>query len=149
LLGEYRLMANAQLATVLRHIRSLTTPPNSIRQSDGVLLRAFVARDDQTAFTAIVKRHGPLVLAVCRRVLHNLHDAEDAFQATFLLLARNAVAIRKQESLAGWLHAVAYRTARAALRAAVRRRRHEGEAKPMRETTPAWDTAWQEVQTIL
>jgi RNA polymerase sigma factor (sigma-70 family) len=142
-------MANAQLATVLRHIRGLATPTPNGHQSDGVLLRAFLARDDQSAFAAIVKRHGPLVLAVCRRVLHNLHDAEDAFQATFILLARNAQAIRKQESLAGWLHGVAYRTARNAKRAAARRRRHEGEAKPMREKSPVWSAAWQEVQTVL
>jgi RNA polymerase sigma factor (sigma-70 family) len=114
-----------------------------------MLLRAFVTQNDQDAFTAIVKRYGPLVSAICRRVLHNLHDAEDAFQATFILLARNAISIRKQESLAGWLHGVAYRMAKNAKRAAERRRRHEGEAKLMCETSPRWDTAWQEVQTIL
>jgi RNA polymerase sigma factor (sigma-70 family) len=142
-------MANAQLATVLRHIRGLATTSPDSPQSDGALLRAFVKRGDQSAFAAIVKRHGPLVLAVCRRVLHNLHDAEDAFQATFILLARSAPAIRKQESLAGWLHGVAYRTAKNAKRDAARRRRREGEAKPMPKTSPGWDVAWQEVQAVL
>jgi DNA-directed RNA polymerase specialized sigma24 family protein len=111
-------MANAQLATMLRHIRGQATLTPGSHQSDGVLLRSFVERDDQAAFTAIVKRHGPLVLGFCRRVLHNLHDAEDAFQATFILLARNALAIRREESLAGWLYGIAYRMAEKAKRAA-------------------------------
>src|SRR5215831_5173537 len=123
-------MTTLPMNRVLRHIHRLLEVQTTGDLSDRQLLERFNRQRDEAAFAALVRRHGGLVLGVCRRVLHNLHDAEDAFQATFLLLARNAVAIRKQESLAGWLHAVAYRTARAALRAAVRRRRHEGEAKP-------------------
>ncbi len=85
--------------------------------SDGTLLRAFVAHQDQTTFTALVKRHGPMVLGICRRRLHDLPDAEDAFQATFLMLARKASTLSRRESLAGWLHEVACHIARDVRRA--------------------------------
>jgi RNA polymerase sigma factor (sigma-70 family) len=142
-------MANAQLGPVLRHVRGLVAANDTESQSDAALLRAFAARQDQAAFTVLVQRHGPLVLGVCRRVLHNHEDAEDAFQATFLLLARNPASLRQQGSLAGWLHGVAYRMACNARRAAARRRRHEGEVNTMRESTPEWDVVWREVQAIL
>src|SRR5690348_2322296 len=97
-------MTHAQGDALLRHVRSLAVAGDAARQSDGALLRAFAAANDQQAFTALVRRHGPMVLAVCRRILHHLQDAEDAFQATFLLLASKAAALATQESLAGWLH---------------------------------------------
>src|SRR5262249_40937567 len=132
-----------------RYIRGLAGAHPAGDPTDRALLHAFAAQHDEAAFTTIVRRHGPLVLGVCTRVLGHLQDAEDAFQATFLLLARNAASIRKQASLSSWLHGVAYRMARNAKRAAARRRRHEREARPMRETTPAPDLAWQEVQAFL
>jgi hypothetical protein len=79
--------------------------------SDRELLERFVARNEEKAFEAIVRRHGPMVLRVCWRVLRQTQDAEDAFQATFLLLARNACSVRKPDSLASWLHGVARRIA--------------------------------------
>src|SRR5262249_13054188 len=100
-------MAAAELGAVLRHIRGLTADPNRDEQNDGALLRAFLTRNAQGAFEALVRRHGPMVLRVCRRALNNAHDAEDALQATFLLLARRAASIRKRDSLASWLHGVA------------------------------------------
>jgi DNA-directed RNA polymerase specialized sigma24 family protein len=91
-------MAEQQLSAVLRHIRRVAGTPYKDR-TDRELLAAFLARNDQAAFTTLVNRHGPMVLDICRRVLHHLQDAEDAFQATFLLLARAGARIRRQESL--------------------------------------------------
>jgi RNA polymerase sigma factor (sigma-70 family) len=79
--------------------------------SDRELLDALVTRRDEAAFETLLRRHGPMVLAVCRRVLRHAHDAEDAFQATFLVLLRKATTIRKREVLGSWLYGVAYRTA--------------------------------------
>src|SRR3954452_24928342 len=79
--------------------------------SDIDLLERFRARHEEAAFTLLVQRHGPMVLSVCRRVLGDVHTAEDAFQATFLVLVRKASAIRKTASLASWLYGVAYRVA--------------------------------------
>jgi RNA polymerase sigma factor (sigma-70 family) len=142
-------MATAQLGAALRHIRSLAADPTMSEQTDGALLRAFLGRNDQATFEVLLRRHGPMVLRVCRRTLGNVHDAEDALQATFLVLARQAAAIRKRESLASWLHGVAYRMATHARRAAARRRGHEARAKPTQPGDPALCAAWQELQVLL
>jgi RNA polymerase sigma factor (sigma-70 family) len=142
-------MANGQLHAVVRHVRGLVGAHPADSRSDGALLRAFARREDQAAFTMLVQRHGAMVLAVCRRVLRHLQDAEDAFQATFLLLAQSAADIGRRESAAGWLHEAAYRMAQNARRARMRRRRHEGRAKAMPAANPAWEAAWREVQVVL
>src|SRR5438132_8485949 len=118
-------MATARLGTLLRHIHKLATGPRVALGTDRQLLDDFAARRDETAFTTLVARHGPMVLRVCRRVLRHEQDAEDAFQATFLVLARNPGSIRKREAVANWLYGVAYRTAMRAKRSAARRRNHE------------------------
>src|SRR5579864_5103386 len=113
-------MATAQLGTLMRHIEGLAAGRAARPGTDRQLLDDFAARRDESAFTSLVARHGPLVLRVCRRVLGHEQDAEDAFQATFLVLAGNSKTIRKPEALADWLHGVAYRTAMNAKRSAAR-----------------------------
>src|SRR5262245_36172939 len=93
--------------------------------SDRDLLRRYLAAKDEAAFAAIVERHGGMVLGICRRMLRQAQDAEDAFQATFLVLSRKAKSIRKQESLGGWLYGVAFRIARKQRTREARRRDHE------------------------
>src|SRR5262249_31318118 len=109
----------------------------------------FAAHGTETAFVAILKRHGAMVLRVCRRVLQHEQDAEDAFQATFLVLARRAAAIRKKEALASWLHGVAHRVALNVKRAAARGRAHEERAGAVTSWRPDRDLAWREVQNVL
>ena len=112
-------MVNARTETILRDIDALFRLGVVSGMSDGQLLERFAARSGcdsgELAFEAIVRRHGPMVMAVCRRVLGDDHAAEDAFQATFMVLALKSRAIRKQESAGPWLHGVAVRIARRAL----------------------------------
>jgi RNA polymerase sigma factor (sigma-70 family) len=93
--------------------------------SDRALVESFIQRHDEAAFTALVERHGPMVRAVCVRVLHNSHDADDACQSTFLVFARKASTLLKRESLASWLHGTASRVAANLKRENARRRRRE------------------------
>jgi RNA polymerase sigma factor (sigma-70 family) len=112
--------------------------------SDRQLLACFVAARDEAAFAALVRRHGPMVLGVCRRVLHDFHHAEDAFQATFLVLARKAPSLAVGESLACWLYRVAYQTALRAGTVVSRRRAREREMEhvPHPEVMPAETLDW-------
>jgi RNA polymerase sigma factor (sigma-70 family) len=114
-------MASPSPAGILRYIRHLVPSDGGGQHGDRDLLEQFIARHDEAAFAALLARHGPLVLAVCRQVLRDAHDAEDAFQATFLILARKAASIRRQESLAAWLHRVALNVARSARAGTARR----------------------------
>src|SRR5258708_5249630 len=104
-------MAQQQLGTVLHYVRAALGGRATGDTTDADLLDCFVARREEAAFTALLERHGPLVLGVCRRVLGNAADVEDAFQATFLVLVQKAGSIRKGASLASFLHGVAYRVA--------------------------------------
>jgi RNA polymerase sigma factor (sigma-70 family) len=104
-------MHASTLQGVLDHLRKLTDPARAGELSDADLLERFRLRREEAAFALLVQRHGPMVLAVCRRILGDVHLAEDAFQATFLVLVRNASTIRKQQSLAAWLHGTAARIA--------------------------------------
>jgi len=104
-------MHDEPLDKVIQHVLGIVRAQHDEGLSDHTLLQRFVACRDEMAFTWIVQRHGPRVQGLCERLLRNRHDAEDAFQATFLVLARKADALRKHESLGSWLHAVAFRTA--------------------------------------
>ncbi|MFO0965529.1 MAG: RNA polymerase sigma factor [Gemmataceae bacterium] len=117
--------------------------------ADADLLERFLTRRDEAAFETLVGRHGSMVLAVCGRVLGDAHAAEDAFQATFLILARQARAIRSWTSLGSWLHGVAYRAALKARAREACRRRHEREAMLPEPTDPAGDVLWRDLRPVL
>jgi RNA polymerase sigma factor (sigma-70 family) len=141
-------MAIELLDSVLGHLRKAAAQGTG-DLPDAELVRRFGEQHDAAAFTALVQRHGPLVLGVCRRVLHHHHDAEDAFQATFLVLARCTAKIRKGQAVGSWLHGVAFRTALQARRAAARRRFHEQRAKDMAQGKTSCDVAWRDLQAVL
>src|SRR5262245_46235162 len=127
---------------LLRHFRATRTAQAG--PTDGLLLRQFAAHRDQAAFEELLGRHGPMVFGVCRRVLGNSHDAEDAFQATFLVLARKAGAVAGRDSVGNWLYGVARRTALSARRSAARRRVRESQAVPRAapdDGRPAWSAS--------
>jgi RNA polymerase sigma factor (sigma-70 family) len=148
-LARATFMAKGQLSTIVRHLRQLCEIRQGAEVTDGQLLRRFAAQRDEAAFAALVERHGPLVLGVCRRTLQHEQDAEDAFQATFLILARKAGAIRKLESVASWLHGVAQRTAMNARRSAMRRHKHEQSSEALAAESPVSTAAMKELQTLL
>src|SRR5579872_738247 len=136
------MLGNA-VPSLLQHVRRLAASASSDEQ----LLAEFLARRSDEAFAAILGRHGPMVLNVCRRVLHDDHAAEDIFQATFLVLADRAAAIHRRASLAGFLHGVAYRLA-------VRARRRRGmlslpAAVCDKAVGPPEGVAWKEMLGIL
>src|SRR5437868_15440603 len=118
-------MAGPDLSRVLQHLRQFPARQGTDGLADQQLLARFVTGREEDAFAALVQRHGPMVVGVCRRLLREAHDVEDAFQATFLVLARKAGAIRKGEAVGSWLHGVALRVARKARVEAARRARRE------------------------
>jgi RNA polymerase sigma factor (sigma-70 family) len=142
-------MVNPQLQAVVRQLHQLAVPPDGEEPSDAELLERFAVRGEEAAFAALLRRHGPLVLGVCRRVLRDGPDAEDAFQATFLVLFRRAHALRRAGPLAGWLYTVAYHAALKARAATARRRRHEREALDMSRTADRFEDVWRDMQPVL
>src|SRR5262249_33682846 len=104
---------------------------------------------DGAAFAALVSRHGPMVLGVCRRALNNAHDAEDAFQATFLLLARKGESVRSPELVASWLYGAAHRISLKSRRTAARRRAREEAAVPREQPAPEAGLTLREAQEAL
>jgi RNA polymerase sigma factor (sigma-70 family) len=142
-------MVQATLGDVLRYLRQAYDPKRPTELRDGELLDRFLSRREESAFTLLVQRHGPMVLGVCQRVLGDIHAAEDSFQATFLVLVRQAGSIRKRGSLGSWLHGVALRIAtRARAQASMRRRRERQLTRlPPAEAFDA--LSWQELRNVL
>jgi RNA polymerase sigma factor (sigma-70 family) len=132
---------------LLRQVRGLVAAQAADAAPDADLLERFRGGADVTAFEALVRRHGPMVLRVCRRVLGDAHEAEDAFQATFLVLAQKAGAVRKGASVASWLHGVAYRVAGKARARAARPR--PPCAGPAAQGDAADEVSWREVRSVL
>jgi RNA polymerase sigma factor (sigma-70 family) len=147
--AEIQDMPTGQTNPVLRFVRKLAAAERTSRLSDRELLQCFLVQGDEGAFAALVRRHGPMVLSLCRRVLHSEHDAEDAFQATFLILSRKAASLRPEQSLGGWLHAVTSRIAHKALVAAARRRDHERAAFDKQVADPLSEITLREAHEIL
>jgi RNA polymerase sigma factor (sigma-70 family) len=126
-------MATGQISEVIRHLRRTVLLREGAERTDGQLLEGFLNRRDEAALEALICRHGPMVWAVCRRLLDNDHDAEDAFQATFLVLVRRASEVLPREKVANWLYGVAYQTARKARAATARRKGREKQVKDLPE----------------
>ncbi|MGE3803995.1 MAG: RNA polymerase sigma factor [Gemmataceae bacterium] len=118
------------LGSVLRYVERLVGLPQAGDFSDGQLLDRYVSGRDESALATLMQRHGPLVWSVCQRLLPDSHDAEDAFQATFIVLTRKAASLERRPSLAAWLYEVAQRTALQARSLAARRRQREQQSPP-------------------
>jgi RNA polymerase sigma factor (sigma-70 family) len=147
------IIATDRFRVLLRRIRRLTTEQADAALTDRELLQRYTDRRDETAFAALVRRHGGMVLAVCRRVLHQEQDAEDAFQAVFVILARKASAPGWQESIGNWLYQVAYRLAVRARRQAARRQARAWARSPDRAQAhsgdPVAEVTLREAQQVL
>jgi RNA polymerase sigma factor (sigma-70 family) len=142
-------MGPGSLKNALQQVCQLVEASSTANPTDAQLLELFVRQRDTSAFSVLLKRYGPLVWHVSRRVLLNHHDAEDVFQATFLLLARKAGSIRKRESVASWLHGAAYRLAIQVRRQATRRQQREKQATTRSVQEPGFETALRELQSAL
>jgi RNA polymerase sigma factor (sigma-70 family) len=136
------------MQTILPELKKLVSRQDN-QTADRELLRRFSAERDEAAFAEIVRRHGPMLLRVCQRVLHNGHDAEDICQAAFLLLAQKATSIRWRDSVAGWLYQTAYRVSLKARTAASRRRQHETRTIPPPPADPVTELTVRELQAVL
>jgi RNA polymerase sigma factor (sigma-70 family) len=141
-------MTTKALNGALRRLRRASLLQDGGGLTDGELLECYVTDRDEVAFAALVRRHGPMVLGVCRRVLRNEADAEDAFQATFLVLVRKAHTVVPRGMVSNWLYGVAHNMARKAKAMARKRRIKETEAGAAAKAT-ACEGAWREVQALL
>jgi RNA polymerase sigma factor (sigma-70 family) len=126
-------MATSQISEVIQHLRSALLLRDGAGLTDGQLLEDYIRRRDKATLAALVHRHGRMVWGVCRRVLSNYHDAEDAFQATFLVLVRRAASIASPELLANWLYGVAHQTAMKARATVAKRKTRERQVTEMPE----------------
>jgi RNA polymerase sigma-70 factor (ECF subfamily) len=146
-------MASAPGKCLLPLIREFALSGDTGRATDGQLLEWFLTFRQEAAFRALVDRHGPMVMGVCRRVLRDAHDAEDAFQATFLILVRKAASVVPREFVANWLYGVACRTAQKArvsrARANAVKRRAYDRGTAMAGRDPTEDEVWYDLQPVL
>lgn len=137
-------MAAARIRPLVHHLRHLAGPV-----PDAELLQRFARGRDEAAFELLLRRHGPMVFGVCRRLLGDRHTAEDCFQAVFLVLARQAGSLRRPEALGAWLYGVALRTARKARTREARRRQCERRTALSAAIEPPDDLAWRDLRPVL
>jgi RNA polymerase sigma factor (sigma-70 family) len=142
-------MTRGQRTSLLDYLHERTAREEIRRLSDRELLGCFTEQRDEAAFAALVSRHGPMVLRLCRRLLRHSHDAEDVFQATFFVLAKKAASVRWRESVAGWLYRTAAHLALHARTAAARRRTHEGQVRTASPADPLAEITLRECQQAL
>lgn len=142
-------MATSQMNEMIQWIRRAVLDGSEADLTDGQLLESFIRNREEAAIAALVRRHGPMVWAVCHRVLRNHHDAEDAFQATFLVLLRKAASIVSREKLANWLYGVAHQTSLNAKETAARRKGRERQVIDMPEPKVAEPDLWLHLQPFL
>jgi RNA polymerase sigma factor (sigma-70 family) len=142
-------MATRQISEVIQHFRRTVLLADGAGLTDGQLLEDYISRRDEASLAALVRRHGPMVWGVCRRVLCNYHDAEDAFQATFLVLVRKGASIASRELLANWLYGVAHQTALKARATTAKRRTRERQVTAMPEPAVAEQDLWRDLQPLL
>jgi RNA polymerase sigma factor (sigma-70 family) len=142
-------MATNPMSEFIQHVRRAALLRDGAGLTDEELLKDFLSRREEAALGALVRRHGPLVWGVCRRVLRSYHDAEDAFQATFLVLVRKAASIAAPELLANWLYRVAYQTALNARATAARRKERERQLTEMPEPEVVPHDLWHDLRPLL
>ena len=142
-------MAHGQMDSAFHHFRKLLGRRQEISAPDSQLVDRFVSRRDEEAFETLLHRHAGLVWGVCRRMLKDSHLAEDAFQATFLVLAREASSIRKRQSVSSWLYGVAYRLASRVRSDSTRRQQYEGRMRAANEPDPTTDIIRRELRPVL
>jgi RNA polymerase sigma factor (sigma-70 family) len=142
-------MAKAMLGNVLDYLRTVCRAAGASDLTDAEVLQRFLVQREEAAFSLLVQRHGPMVHAVCRRILGDSHSAEDSFQATFLVLVRRGASLRCTGSLANWLYAVAQRIALKARSQRAARRSRERQINDMPRAQPIDDVTWKELKTVL
>src|SRR5947209_6715102 len=142
-------MATRPLNQLFQHLRSAAVLSNEAERTDSQLLDGFVSRRDDKALEALVRRHAPMVWGVCRRVLRDHHDAEDAFQATFLVLVRKAAAIAPRSQVGNWLYGVARQTALKARMSRSKREVRERKVANMPEPALMERALWNDLQPVL
>jgi RNA polymerase sigma factor (sigma-70 family) len=142
-------MAAGEMSEVLQHLCRMVFLRDGAGLTDGQLLEDYLRRRDEAALAALVRRHGPMVWGACRRVLGNYHDAEDAFQATFLVLVRKAASLASRELLANWLYGVAHQTALKARATIAKRRTRESQVPQMPEPAVTGQDLGHDLQPLL
>lgn len=142
-------MAANERSKVLQHLRRAVLLKDGAGLTDAQLLHEYLSRREEAALSALVRRHGPMIWGVCRRILFNYHDAEDAFQATFLVFVRKAASIAAPELLANWLYGVAHQTALKARATAAKRKTRERQVTEMPEPAAPENDIWNDLQPML